>query len=250
MPLSTSYSQLAEEFIKFFHTKIKKNREKFKDIEPYQPKQLDVPPLRKFTPVTTSQLEKKIRGMPLKTCQLDIIPTDKLKEVLEGCLPAVTHVTNSSLDTSSFCEELKEAIVKPLVRKPSGGLIKKNYRPVSNLGFISKVVENVTLEQFTEHCSQNSVLPQYPSAYRKEHSCKTSLVKLVNEMLWGIENQLVAAVVILDLSAAFDTVYNDLFLDVLEKRFGTTDAARKWYHNYLKTRKFRVLIEKDKSQLR
>ena len=63
-----------------------------------------------------------IRAMPLKTCQLDIILTDKLKEILEGCLPAITHITNSSLDTSSFCEEWKEAIVKPLVKKPSGGL--------------------------------------------------------------------------------------------------------------------------------
>ena len=97
--------------------------------------------------------------MPSKTCQLDIIPTDKLKEVLEGCLPAITHITNSSLDTSSFCEEWKEAIVKPLVKKPSGGLVKTNYIPVSNLKFISKVAEKVTLGQFTKHCNQNSLLP-------------------------------------------------------------------------------------------
>ena len=74
--------------------------------------------------------------MSLKTCQLDIIPTDKLKEVLEGCLPAITHIANSSIDTSSFCEEWKEAIVKPLIKKLSGGLVKTNYRAVSNLGFI------------------------------------------------------------------------------------------------------------------
>ena len=82
MPLSTSSSHLAEEFTEFFHTKIETIREKFKDIGPYQPRQLDVPLLRKFTPVTTSQLEKTIRGMSLKICQLDVIPTDKLKEVL------------------------------------------------------------------------------------------------------------------------------------------------------------------------
>ena len=81
-----------------------------KDIEPYQPRQLVAPLVRKFAPVTTSQLEKTIKGMPSKTCQLDIIPTDKLKEVLEECLPALTHITNSSLDTSSFYEEWKEAI--------------------------------------------------------------------------------------------------------------------------------------------
>ena len=149
----------------------------------------------------------------------------KLKEVLEGCLPAVTHKTNSLLDTSSFWQEWKEAIVKTPVKKPSGGLVKTNYRQVSNLGFISKVVE--------KHCNQNSLLPEYQSAYRKEHSCETSLAKLVNDILWGMENKLVAAVVILDLSAAFDTVDHDRLLDVLEKWFGITDTAKIWYHNYL-----------------
>ena len=182
--------------------------------------------------------------MPSKTCQLDIIPTNKLKEVLEGCPLAITHITNSSLDTSSFCEEWKEAIVKTLVMKLPGWLVKINYRPASNLGFISKFGEKATLEQFTEHCNQNSLLPEYQSAYRKEHSCKTNLVNLVNDILWGMENQLVTAVVILDLSAAFDTVGHHLLLDVLE----ITDAARKWYH--LKPRKFGVLIEMDKSQPR
>ena len=178
--------------------------------------------------------KKNIRGMPLKTCQLDIIPTDKLKEVLEGCLPAVTHITNSSLHTSSSCEEWKEAIVKPLIKKPSGGLVKTNYRPVSNLGFISTVVEKVTLEQFIKHCNQNSLLQEYQSAYRKEQSCETGLVKLVYYILWGMENQLVTAVVKQDLSIAFDTVDHDVLLDILEKQFGINDAAKKWYHNYLK----------------
>ena len=156
----------------------------------------------------------------------------------------------SSLDTHSFYEEWKEAIVKQLVMKLSGGLVRTTYRPVSHLGFISKVVEKVTLEQFMEHCNQNSLLPEYQSAYRKEHSCETSIVKLVYVIHWRIENQLVTAVVILDLGAAVDTVDHDLLLDVLERLFGITDAARKWYHNYLKPRKFRVLIEKYTSQPR
>ena len=108
-------------------------------------------------------------------------------------------------------------IVKPQVKKPSGQLVKTKYRPVSDLGFISKVVEKVTLEQFMEHCNQNSLLLEYQSAYRKEHSCQASLVKLVNDILWGIENQLVTAIIILDLCAAFDTVDHDLLPDVLEK---------------------------------
>ena len=67
-----------------------------------------------------------------------------------------------------------------------------------------------------KHCSQTSLLPEYQSVYRKEHGCKASLVKLVNDILWGMENQLVTVVVRLDLSAAFYTVNHDLLLDVPE----------------------------------
>ena len=78
MPSSASNRQLAEEFVEFFHTKTeKKLGEKFKDIEAYQPRQLDVTLLRKFAPVTTSEQEKTIRGIPWKKCQLDIIPIDE-----------------------------------------------------------------------------------------------------------------------------------------------------------------------------
>ena len=88
-----------------------------------------------------------------------------LKQVLEGCLHAITHIVNSSLDTGEFCKEWKEALVKPLIKKVSAGTVKTNYRPVSNLDFISKKkVEKVTLEQFTEHCNKNSLLPGYQSA--------------------------------------------------------------------------------------
>ena len=72
--------------------------------------------------------------------------------MLEGGLLPVTHIANRLLDTSQFCEEWKEALVKPLIKKPSGDLEKKtNYRPVSNIGFISKVIKKVTLLQLTEH---------------------------------------------------------------------------------------------------
>ena len=97
------------------------------------------------------------------------------------------------------------------------GTTMTNYRPVSNLQFISKTVERITLDQFTQHCNSNSLLPDYQSAYRKYYSCGTSLVKLVNDILWAMEKQLVTVVVILDLSAAFNTVDHDLLLEVLEK---------------------------------
>ena len=72
----------------------------------------------------------------------------------------------------------------------------------------------------------------------------------MDNLLWAMEKQLVTAVVILDLSAAFNTVDHDLLLEVLEKRFGVTNKAKKWYSNYIKQRKFSVMIGKNKSESR
>ena len=84
----------------------------------------------------------------------------------------------------------------------------------------------------------------------KNHSCDTSLLKLVDDLLWAMGEQIVTAVVILDLLAAFDTVDHDLLLEVLEKRFGVTDNTKQWYCTYIKPRKFRVIIGKNKSEPR
>ena len=106
--------------------------------------------------------------MPTKSCQLDVIPMDKLKKVLGGCLPALTHIINESLETNQFCSEWKEALVTPLIKKPTAGQEKSNYRPVSNLSFISKIAEKGTLIQFAKHCDENKLLPAYKLAYRKK----------------------------------------------------------------------------------
>ena len=152
--------------------------------------------------------------------------------------------------TNQFCKEWKEALVKPLIENPSAGLEKTKYRPVSNLGFMSKVVDKVTLIQFAKHCDENRLLPTYQLAYRKNHSCEMSIVKLVDDILWEMEEQLATAIVTLDLLAAFDTVDHNLLLDVLEMKFGVTDNTKQWYHNYIKSRKFRVMIGKNKSEPR
>ena len=115
--------------------------------------------------------------MPSKACTLDIIPTARLKEILGSILPSISHVVNKSPDQGKFHTPWKEVLVKPLEKKKSLGTIKTNYRPVSNLQFISKIVEKVTLDQFTLHCNSNKLLPSYQSAYRKYYSCETSLVK-------------------------------------------------------------------------
>ena len=143
-PAGTTDSQLAADFADFLLNKIDRIREEFANITAYQTNETDTPKLENFTPITQSQLEKTIKAMPTKSCQLNVIPMHQLKKVLGGCLPALTHIMNKSLETNHFCSEWKEALVKPLIKKkPTAGLEKSNYRPVSNLSFISKVAEKL-----------------------------------------------------------------------------------------------------------
>ena len=145
LPEATSDSALAEDFASFFHDKINNIRSRFNNIQPYKPNEkCNIPLLRKFTPISARQLEKTITSMPSKTCTLDIMPTARLKEVLGTILPSLAHVVNKSLDQETFYTDWKEALVKPLVKKTSLGTIMTNYRPVSNLQFVSKIVESYT----------------------------------------------------------------------------------------------------------
>ena len=181
-------------------------------------------------------------SMKSKCCELDALPTSLLKRMIDVCLPSITKIVNLSLETGQFTYQWKVAIVRPLLKKLGLDLIKKNYRPVSNLSFLSKVIEKAMLKQFNEHCDNYGLLPDYQSAYRSNYSCETSLLKLTNDILWNMENKQVTALVMMDLSATFDTVDHELLLEILHHRYSISDDALKWYDNYLRPRGFKVCI--------
>ena len=103
------------------------------------------------------------------------------------------------------------------------------------------------LHQFIQHCDDGNLLPDYQSAYRKNYSCETALVGILEDILWAMERQRVTAVVAIDLSAAFDTVDHDILLDVLTKRFGVKNNALNWFDNYLRPRGLKVNVGNEYS---
>ena len=96
----------------------------------------------------------------------------------------------------------------------------KNYRPVSNLNFISNLLESAVLLQIQEHLYNPNLLPQYQSSYWVNFSTEILLLKVIDDILKGMEAQEVMALVALDLSAAFDTVDHELLLVSLKSHFG------------------------------
>ena len=129
-------------------------------------------------------------------------------------------------------------------------MLSKNYRTVSNLSFLSKLVEKCMLSQFNNHCNLNGLIPTYQSTYRAFHSCETSLLNICNKALWSMENKKVTALVMMDLSMAFDTVDHQIFLVVLNRRFGIEGTALSWFSSYLEKHQFYVSIQNHHSSLR
>ena len=111
---------------------------------------------------------------------------------------------------------------------------------MSNLSSLSKVVETCMLKQFNRHCTDNHLFPDYQSAYGHNYSCETALVKLINNILWSMEQQHITALVAIDLSATFDTDDITILLKILQSKFGITDTALEWLGSY---------IEKEAAQL-
>ena len=231
-----SDEQLAKEFAEFFLTKI----DKFNGVPAYSSEESDVPRLRSFSPMIEQEVRRVINSMQNKSCELDPFPTKLLKLLMDKCLPHIMKIVNASLMSGVFSKKRKTSVVRPLIKKLGLALIHKSYRPVSNLSFFSKLIEKCALLQFSEHCNQYNLIPDFQSAYRGGYSSETALIKLVNDILWTMENQRITVVVMLDLSAVFDMVDHDLLLSIFHNRFRVSDTALHWYKSSLRPRFMKV----------
>ena len=153
------------------------------------------------------------------------------------------HWNSDSLSSGHVPEEFKVAHVTPLLKNTSldkNGL--KNYRPVSNLPFVSKVLERAVAKQLQNYLTVNNLHETRQSAYSKYHSTETALLCVQNDILQAIDGKKSVILVLLDLSAAFDTIDHTVLLHRLKHDFGITGTALKWLDSYLSHRTQTVKI--------
>ena len=133
---------------------------------------------------------------------------------------------------------LKRAHVRPIIKKPSLDKdILNNYRPVSNLSYLSKTIERVVAARLSAHMSEcNLCVPNHQSAYKPNHSVETALVCVQNDILRAMDNQNIVIMLLLDLSAAFDTVDHNVMLQRLTHDVGVGQTALKWFKSYMSDR--------------
>ncbi len=142
---------------------------------------------------------------------------------------------------------LKKAIINPLLKKLGLELMKKNYRPVSNLAFISKLIEKAVALQLIEHLKLNKLYDKFQSAYRTFYSTETALLRVKNDILNAMDNRNVMLLLLLDLSAAFDTIDHSILLKRLSERCGIKGTCLKWFTSYLSDRTQMVKINDSTS---
>ena len=146
-------------------------------------------------------------------------------------------MVNKSFETGVFPENLKHAIVRPILKKPSLDPFElKSYRPISNLSFTSKLIERLAVNRFNQHISTNQLLPDCQSAYRRHHSTETAVAIVINNIARTVDSGKVCALSLLDLSAAFDTVDHCILSKVLERRFAVEGVALAWFQSYFSRR--------------
>ena len=177
--------------------------------------------LNEFSPTSEDELSGLVKKISTKSCSLDPIPASLLRNCINDLLPVIKKTVNLSFDSAIMPSSLKKAVLSPLLKKPSLDFdIFPNFRPVSNLKFLSKVIEKVAAMRLWDYLCENDLNETFQSAYKQQHSCETALLRVQNDVLKSVDNKQCVILLLLDLSAAFDTVDHGILLHRLRSKVG------------------------------
>ena len=184
LPTYDSPKELADRFCEFFSSKIAKIREDLfgsqssDSNDSAEPLTISSPGLSEFKPVTEDQVRNMIMSTKTKSSSQDPIPTSLLKECTSSLLPVITKIVNLSLSQGIMPDQLKKALLLPLLKKEGLDIeVLKHFRPVSNLTYISKLIERLVASQFGKYIIDNDLREILQSSYTKFHSTETALIK-------------------------------------------------------------------------
>ena len=255
-PPESDKDLLANRFADFFQDKIAKIQSdlavKHTRVGPlFYAEDVCVDEFCEFSEVTEDNVRVLANKPMSKSCNLDPLPATILKDSFSTLLPIITKIVNLSLSSGVMPEYLKIAELRPRLKKPDADHEQySNFRPISNLPMLSKVIEKAVADQVTRYITSHILDVMLQSAYKIYHSTETALVKVQNDILCAIDNGQSVLLLLLDLSAAFDTVNHSLLLSRLSCSYGLKGNVISWFQSYLVSRQQYVQLDGCKSSLR
>ena len=203
LPTPESGTDLATEFSQFFENKIIKIHDQLSsglcvdcisDSVSQPTCSFDA-----FTPVTPTSVTRIIKKSAIKSCPLNLIPAQLFTKSLDSLISFIVKAVNSSLTSGIMPDQLKKAMVIPILKKTQLDIqVLNNYRPVSNLPFLSKVIERVVAAQLNEYLMGNSLVDPLQSAYHQYHSTETALMHVLGDILLALDQKKSVFLVLLD----------------------------------------------------
>ncbi|KAI5717914.1 hypothetical protein M8J77_013445 [Diaphorina citri] len=192
--------------------------------------------IREFT--LTDLLKCLKKGHP-SSMGYDQIPLSYLTRMLDVVAPVILHIFNRSVESKVFPEVWKRALIRPIpkVKNPSSA---SDYRPISLLCSLSKVLERLISQQISSYLNQHNLFNTFQSGFRSGHSTCSALLKVSDDIQAAMDQTKASILVLFDFSKAFDLVSHRILLAKL-KTFGFSEDAVGWFASYLTGRSQCVL---------
>jgi len=169
--------------------------------------------------------------------------------MLDDLAPFFLYLFNRSLSEGYIPVSQKRAVVFPTLKKPNlDTSLSQNYRPISNLSFLSKTVERLVSMQLLPYLERSGLLPPYQSGFRANHSTETALLSLLSEIYSAIDKSQLTLLALYDVSSAFDMVDHEILLQRLEISCGIKGTPLLWFRSYLSERSQMIISGNSRTQ--
>lgn len=185
-----------------------------------------------FEPVALSFVQEAVSQLKPSGSPIDPVPPHLFKEVFPTVGPYVHCFKNSSLSSGVVPVSFKHAVVQPLIKKPGlDPAVMTNFRPISKLSILSIILEKIVyccLTQLMDFLNEHIV---FQSDFKPLHSTESALLRVFNNIILPTDTG--HCVILVDFTAAFDTVDHDILIAQLEQSVGIRSVALEWFMSYL-----------------